>query len=81
MTPTQLRKELRERVCEFSFVKKDGTTRVCKGTTNAEIISSYVKENKEDSQSKRSVPSDMIIFFDMDKLAFRSLRENQLICE
>ena len=65
-----LRNELSNGVTDFAFVKKDGSVRVAKGTTNL----AFVPVEKHPKGNKAS--DKVLAYFDLDKSAWRCLSVN-----
>ena len=63
-------KQMKTRVVEFFFVKKDGTTRQAFGTLQEDIIRPHIK-----SDSNREPNPELVTYFDMSKNQFRSFRK------
>lgn len=64
----ELRTNLRAGVLEFAFVKKDGSLRLAKGTTQLEQIPS----SSHPTGAKASSPKQ-VSFFDLEKGEWRSV--------
>ena len=60
-------------VAYFSFVKKDGTVRVARGTTRTDAINYTAKG------TGRKTPAHLMLFWDLDALAFRSFDMANLV--
>lgn len=71
METTQLKKELSKGVTEFAFIKKDGSVRIAKGTTNLNLI-----PNEKHPKGKAILSEKVISFFDLDKSDWRCLSAN-----
>ena len=59
---------------KFVFIKKDGSKRVANGTMKSKLVQPRIKGT---SNRKRS--ADTIIYFDIDKGAFRSFKASKLV--
>jgi len=62
--------QMRTRVVEFYFVKKDGTTRQAFGTLQEDVIRPHLK-----SDSNREPNPELVTYFDMTRNQFRSFRK------
>ena len=62
--------EMKSRIVEFYFVKKDGTTRQAFGTLQDEVILPLIK----DASNRESRP-DVVTYFDTVAQQFRSFRK------
>lgn len=60
----------------FSFKKKDGTLRYAIGTVDQDFISEYWKPTDSGGYEE---PEDIIRYFDVDALAWRSFRVDSFI--
>lgn len=70
-----LKSEMRKGVVEFSYTKKDGSTRIAKGTLNFEIIG-------EENTPKSSVEYDSETttrYFDVNSEGWRSFKNENFI--
>ena len=63
-------REMCDRVVEFYYLKKDGTTRQAFGTLQHEVIIAHVK-----SDSMREPNPDLVTYFDTEAQAFRSFKK------
>lgn len=63
-------KEMCERVVEFYYLKKDGTTRQAFGTLQPEVLIQHVTH-----QSCREPNPDLVTYFDTEAQAFRSFKK------
>lgn len=63
-------REMCQRVVEFYYLKKDGTTRQAFGTLQPEVIIEHVKG----APSKEPNP-DLVTYFDTEAQAFRSFKK------
>jgi hypothetical protein len=69
----RLKEAMRSDQVEFSFVKKDGTTRHAIGTLQTAVVSPKIKG------TGRPYPINQIRYFDIDRAAFRSFNAETLI--
>lgn len=70
-----LKSEMRKGVVEFSYTKKDGSTRIAKGTLNFEIMG-------EENTPKSGVEYDTETttrYFDVDSEGWRSFKNDNFI--
>ena len=75
MSIDELRQALNEGIVRFEFIKKDGTLRYARGTTNPDIISSDdTPQGKRTAQQKAAYDSQTVAFYDIDKKGWRSMR-------
>ena len=75
MSIDELRQALNEGIVRFEFIKKDGTLRYARGTTNPDIISSDdMPQGKRTEQQKAAYDSQTVAFYDIDKKGWRSMR-------
>lgn len=63
-------REMCDRVVEFFYLKKDGTTRQAFGTLQHDVIIAHVK-----SDSMREPNPDLVTYFDTEAQAFRSFKK------
>lgn len=70
MKVQDLRNELSNGVTDFAFIKKDGSVRVAKGTTNL----AFVPVEKRPKGGKAS--EKVLAYFDLDKDNWRCLSVN-----
>lgn len=68
-----LRLLLKKGKVSFTFQKKDGSVRHAVGTTNAGF---YTYERKGNGNP---TPADMVVYWDLEKDAWRSFHEAQLV--
>ena len=68
----KLRKALNEGVVNFAFKKLDGTLRTAVGTTDLNRVPS-----ESHPKGKRDSSPKVVVFFDLEKSAWRSLRATQ----
>ena len=74
-TIENLKSQMRNGVVEFSYTKKDGSTRVAKGTLNFDIMG-------EENQPKNGVGYDSDTttrYFDINSNGWRSFKNNNFI--
>lgn len=74
-TIEDLKEKMRNGVVEFSYTKKDGSTRVAKGTLNFDIMG-------EKNQPKTGVDydfNDTTRYFDVDSDGWRSFKNDNFI--
>ena len=70
-----LKKQMRHGVVEFSYTKKDGSTRLAKGTLNFDIIG-------EENQPKSGIDYDSNTttrYFDVNSNGWRSFKNDNFI--
>lgn len=70
----ELKSKLRNGYAKFEFVKKDGTIRVAEGCLTPKLMEQKINGN---GISRDSV--NTVVFWDLEKGAFRSLRFETLI--
>lgn len=75
MNIKEFKESLRNGVVEFSYEKKDGTIREAKGTLNSDI---YGEENKPKGTGFE-VPDNIVKYYDLDKVGWRSFNFDKLI--
>ena len=63
-------KAMKDRIVEFYFIKKDGTTRQAFGTLQDEVILPLIS-----SESNRKPNPDLVTYFDTVAQNFRSFRK------
>lgn len=63
-------KQMKTRIVEFYFIKKDGTTRQAFGTLQDEVILPLIKDD-----SNRQPRPDVVTYFDTVAQQFRSFRK------
>ena len=63
-------KQMKSRIVEFYFIKKDGTTRQAFGTLQDEVIIPLIKDT-----SNREPRPDVVTYFDTVAQQFRSFRK------
>lgn len=61
---------------KFAYVKKDGTTRVARGTNNLSLVPSDKKPGDGKNYAK---DAGYCIYFDLDKMGYRCFSEKQLL--
>jgi hypothetical protein len=74
-TVRTLRARLAGGIVQFTFTKVNGETREAEGTTNLEIVPPAFRPN---GTGKRT-PEDLIAYFDLGRMAWRSLRTENLV--
>jgi hypothetical protein len=67
MKVQDLRNELANGVTDFAFIKKDGSVRVSRGTTNLAFVP--MEKHPKTKKSNQNV----VTFFDLDKKEWRSM--------
>ena len=77
MTVEELKSAMHEGVVEFTFMKKNGTERVAHGTLNFNKIVELGGNLPNGNGTPKD--SDTIAYFDTDKNAWRSFKEDFLI--
>ena len=65
----------------FKFKKKDGTIREARGTLKADLLPKVEVIESEEPKKRRVIDEDVICYYDLDKLAWRSFRFEQLILD
>ena len=70
----ELKEKMRGGVVNFTYKKKDGTTREANGTTNLDLI-------PEDNHPKGAYikPVSIVNYWDVDKEAWRSFKEENFV--
>lgn len=68
------KRALKNNIVEFSFTKKDGTTREAKGT----LLESYITVSST-STNTRKKPEGIVAYWDLDKEGWRSFKQENLI--
>lgn len=63
-------KAMCERIVEFYFVKKDGTTRQAFGTLQPDVIIDHITDS-----SNREPNPDMVVYYDTEVQHFRSFKK------
>ena len=87
MNITDFKNALKNGEVLFTFKKKDGTVREARGTLKVDLLPKIeVSESESESESaqpkkKRVIDEDVICYYDLDKLAWRSFRFEQLISD
>ena len=75
MDTNDLRKALNEGIVIFEFVKKDGTLRHARGTTNPDLIpTDNMPQGKRTPQEQALYDRTVVTFYDIDKKGWRSMR-------
>ena len=67
----KLRQAMKEKVCKFAYLKKDGSVRQAVGTTSSEFFSYQ-------SQGRTSSPK-VVTYYDVEKKGFRSFRNENIV--
>lgn len=75
MTIIEFKDLLKTQVVKFKFEKQDGTIRTANGTLKANLIPTQPTK----SIKGRTVPEDMVVYYDLDKNGFRSFHFSQFI--
>ena len=75
LTLESLREYLREGTVIVTFTKMNGDTRNMKCTTNSEIMPQMESTTRT---SKRTVPDDMLVVWDLESQGWRSFHFNQV---
>ncbi len=75
----QLIHYLQQTVLKFSYRKTDGSVRVAFGTLNQEVISRYAPASSGDSRHRRVPSEDVVTYFDIEALAWRSFRMDRFL--
>ena len=75
-----LKNQMIEGFCHFTFKKVNGEIRDAYGTRAADIIEKYDVESKTKSVNKSSGFNGTFAYFDMVKRAWRCFRIDALIC-
>ena len=70
----ELKEMLKNEIVNFSFTKKDGTIRQAKGTLIAELLPAPKTDSKPHKKNE-----NIVVFFDLEKNEFRSLRKETFI--
>jgi len=73
----ELRKEMQNGVVEFKYIKKDGTIREAKGTTNMDII----PKDQHPKGDTENYPEDIQRYYDIGEDGWRSFIKANLINE
>ena len=75
MDTNDLRKALNEGIVIFEFVKKDGTLRHARGTTNPDLIpTDNMPQGKRTPQEQALYNRTVVTFYDIDRKGWRSMR-------
>jgi hypothetical protein len=74
-TATVLRTRLAAGTVQFTFTKIDGSTRLASGTTCFDLI----PEAYRPKATGKRTPADLIAYFDLDRMAWRSCRVDHLV--
>lgn len=70
-----LKQMLHEGIVNFEFIKKDGSVRSAKGT----LLAEHLPEKKVDSDSTRKHSENVVVYFDLEKKAFRSFAKESFV--
>ena len=81
MNIAEFKNSLKSGEVVFKFKKKDGTIREARGTLKADLLPKVEVLESEEPKKKRVIDEDVICYYDLDKLAWRSFRFEQLILE
>ena len=85
MNITDFKNDLKKGEVNFTYKKKDGTIREVRGTLKADLLPKVeVTESESESErpkKKRVIDEDVICYYDLDKLAWRSFTFEQLILD
>ena len=75
MDINKLRKDLNEGVVLFVFVKKDGSKREARGTTNELLVpAGDMPKGKRTPRQQAKYERTTVAFYDIDKKGWRSMR-------
>lgn len=72
-----LKKLMQSQVVEFSYIKKDGTTRTAHGTTNLDLVEEFGQDKLP--KGTGTEPNGVTRYFDVDKEAWRSFQNESYI--
>ena len=75
MDVTEARELMRKGEVKFKYTKKDGTMREARGTLNMDII----PEKDHPKGNSYELRTNLLIYFDLDKEAWRSCWEKNFI--
>lgn len=67
---------------EFIYIKKDGTTRLAKGTLCESLLPKEPTKTEGEGpteRKQRKLPEGTIFYYDLEKSGFRSFNESQLL--
>lgn len=70
-----LRARLARRVVRFTFDKINGERRAASGTTCFDLIPDAFRPKAKG----RRTPENLVVYFDLDRMAWRSLRSDNLV--
>lgn len=72
----EFNKMLHEGIVDFEFIKKDGSVRQAKGT----LVAEYLPAPTDDSDgTTRKKNENVMVYFDMEKKAFRSFVKESFV--
>lgn len=77
MTVEELKEQLKQGIVEFSYTKKDGSTRLAHGTTKTEILKEYNAEPK--GTADKQLNDSVVRYFDIDAQGWRSFCSDNLL--
>lgn len=77
MTVEELKNMLREGILVFSYVKKNGETRLARGTSNKGYIESETSYRFPEESKSKVKKENLITYFDLDKNEWRSFNYEQ----
>jgi hypothetical protein len=80
---TEFKNALKNGEVLFKFKKKDGTIREARGTLKADLLPKVevIESESDQPKKKRVIDEDVIFYYDLDKLAWRSFRFEQFILD
>ncbi len=73
----KLRERLKLNIVYFVYKKKDGEIRNARGTTNITLLNVFFGQNI--MSHKEITRDELITYYDIDKLGWRCLKEDNLI--
>lgn len=77
MTVEELKNKLQEGILVFSYIKKNGETRLARGTSNKDYIESKTSYRFPEESKSRVKKENLITYFDLDKNEWRSFNYEQ----
>lgn len=77
MTVEELKNKLQEGILVFSYIKKNGETRLARGTSSKEYIESKTSYRFPEESKSRVKKENLITYFDLDKNEWRSFNYEQ----
>lgn len=77
MTVEELKNKLQEGILVFSYIKKNGETRLARGTSNKDYIESKTSYRFTEESKSRVKKENLITYFDLDKNEWRSFNFEQ----